>query len=460
MKLLFAIAFVVMGALSIVAWAIRPAPVAEGKVILTWVSDDNPARREQIDLFNRLHPEYHLQLDPSNNGLEKVIVQSIGGVGPDLFDAGDGFGLSAFVKSGIAWDVTDELAKAGIDPRRDVWPAAWPTIFYEGRVYGGTTNVSANALWINKDLFDACGVAYPKGPWTWEEFIPIAQKLTVRDSSGRVTHFGLLCDWWNWPQFILQWGGRLYTEDGTRCALDSPEASAAVQFMQDLIYKYKVMPGPVEEAAMSSTGGWGSGSITFFGGGKGAMALGGRWWLCTLRNYEKLHLGAVESPHEKRRVFLGYGRATLINRASPRREDALAFLKYEAGKPYNELINHQADSLAPMMKYCYTPEFLHDPEYPAEDFNAVWREVLELSEPAQISPFINGNTAARIFNKQMDLVKNGQKSGAEAMKDAARLINEEIQKTLQIDPELRARYDALVAKRKGNGEQGTGNRGG
>jgi multiple sugar transport system substrate-binding protein len=448
MKHLFAIALVVMGILSIVAWAIRPRPVADGKVGLAWVSDDNPARREQIAVFNRLHPDLHLDLDPTNGGMEKVIVQSIGGVGPDLFDCYSGFELSAYVRSGIAWDVTDPLAKAGIDVRRDVWSAAWPNVLYEGRTYGFPTNACANALWINKDLFDACGVPYPKGPWTWEEFIPVAQKLTVRDASGRVRHFGLLCDWWNWPEFILQWGGRLYSENGTRCVVDSPEASAAIQFMQDLIYKYKVMPSPVEEAAMSSAGGWGSGSITFFGGGKGAMATGGRWWLCTLRTYEKLRLGAVESPHQKRRVFRGYGRATLVNRASPRREEALAFIKYMAGKEYNDLINHQADSLAPVIRFAYGPEYLHDPAYPAEDFNAVWREVLELSEPDPICPFINGNTAGRIFTKQMDLVKNGQKSGEEAMKAAARLINEEIQKTLQIDPELRARYDAIVAKGK------------
>ena len=69
----------------------------------------------------------------------------------------------------------------------------------------------------------------------------------------------------------------LYTEDGTRCVVDSPQVLAGVQFMHDLIYRYRVMPGPVEEAAMATQGGWGSGTITLFGGAKAAMALGGRW---------------------------------------------------------------------------------------------------------------------------------------------------------------------------------------
>jgi len=445
-KHLTAVALVGLAILSLVAWAIQPRPVADGRIILTWVSDDNPARREQIALFNRLHPEYCVELDPANSGSEKVIVQAIGGVGPDLFDCYDGFQLSAYVKSGIAWDVTDELAKAGIDVARDAWPAAFPNALYEGRTYGFPTNAGCNAIWFNKDIFDRCGEPYPKGSWTWAEFIGVARRLTVQEEGGRVRHFGFLCDWWNWPQFVSQWGGRLYSEDGTRCVADSPEACAGIQLMQDLIYKHRVMPSPVEEAAIATAGGWGSGTITFFGAGKGAMALGGRWWLCTLRQYPNLRLGAVESPHGPYRVFRGYGRATCINKNSPRRAAALEFLKYMAGKDYNDLINHQADALAPVIRYCFTPEFLHDPEYPAEDFNAVWRDIMKVAVPDQISPFVNGNVAGRIFEKQLDLVKNGQKTGAEAMGAAARRINEEVAKAIELDPSLRVRYKALTEK--------------
>jgi ABC-type glycerol-3-phosphate transport system substrate-binding protein len=447
MKLVFIGVFIGLLLLSLVAWKIQPELAQEGKVPLIWVSDDNPARREQIALFNRLHPQYDLRLDPSNTGMEKVIVQSLAGVGPDLFDCYDGFQLSAYVKSGIAWDVTEHLKQAGIDVQKDLWTAVHPNILLDGRAYGFPTNAAVNAVWFNKDLFEKYRLPYPQGPWTWEELIPLAQRLTVRDEHGRIEHFGLFCDWWNWQQFVLQWGGRLYTEDGTRCVVDSPEAIAGVQFMQDLIYQYHVMPSPVEEAAMATQGGWGTGTITFFGAGKGAMALGGRWWLCSLRDYQGLRLGAVECPHGPYRVFRGYGRATLINRKSPRRLQALDFLKYEAAKPYNDLINHQADALAPVIRFCYTPEYLHDPEFPQEDFNAVWRDVMRYGLPDQISPFINGQRASRILNKQLDLVKNNQKTAAAALTTAAREINAEIQKTLERDPLLRARYEQLTRRK-------------
>jgi multiple sugar transport system substrate-binding protein len=448
MKRVFGGVFLGLILLSVVAWKIQPDLGQEGKIPLVWVSDDNPARREQIRLFNRLYPQYDLRLDPTNTGMEKVIVQSLAGVGPDLFDCYDGFQLSAYVKSGIAWDVTEPLQEAGIDVHKDLWPAVHPNILHEGRVYGFPTNAAVNAVWFNKDIFDKYHLSYPKGPWTWEEFIPLAQRLTVRDEKGRIEHFGFLCDWWNWPQFVLQWGGKLYTDDGTRCIVDSPEAVAGVQFLQDLIYKYHVMPSPVEEAAMATQGGWGTGTITFFGAGKGAMALGGRWWLCSLRDYRGLRLGAVECPHGPYRVFRGYGRATLINSKSPRRWQALDFLKYEASKPYNDLINHQADALAPVIRFCFTPEYLHDPAFPQEDFNAVWRDVMKFGVPDQISPFINGQRASRILNKQLDLVKNNQKTAQAALETAAREINAEIQKTLEQDPQLRLRYEQLTSGRK------------
>src|SRR5690242_4727831 len=107
--------------MSAIAWSIAPDAHRDGKTELTWCSDDNPMRRPQIALFNQMNPTLRLELDPSNAGLEKVIVQSIGGVGPDIFDCYSPFQLSAYVRAGVAWDLTDKLAAAGLDPRKITW---------------------------------------------------------------------------------------------------------------------------------------------------------------------------------------------------------------------------------------------------------------------------------------------------------------------------------------------------
>jgi multiple sugar transport system substrate-binding protein len=448
MKTFFALTFLALLALSALAWRLLPAPVAHGRTVLVWASDDNPMRAEQIRRFNAAFPRRALQLDPNNTGLEKVVVQSLAGVGPDVFDVGEGH-LSVCIGAGIAWDVTDALKRRGVDVQTDTWKSVQNLAVRDGRVYGVPSNAAANALLLNRELFEKAGIALPKGPWTWEQFLPIAQKLTVRDARGRAQQFGFICDWWLWPHFVLQWGGRVFSEDGTRCVIDSPEAIEGIQFLHDLIYKYRVMPSPVEEAAMATQGGWGSGTITQFGANKGAMALAGRWWLCTLRKKDQfpgLRLAACESPYpqEGRRVFYSYGRATLINKTSPRREEALDFLVYMMGADYNTLINEQADALAPVRRFAQSPAFLHNPQYPEETDNAVWRAALEAAEPSVTSRFVNAQAAQRILTKQLDLVKNDQKPVASALKTAAQQINALIQESIARDPALKARYDAAV----------------
>jgi hypothetical protein len=51
---------------------------------LAYLPNDAPTRRETIDLFNKLHPEYRVVLDRQIGSMEKVIVQSLAGVGPDM----------------------------------------------------------------------------------------------------------------------------------------------------------------------------------------------------------------------------------------------------------------------------------------------------------------------------------------------------------------------------------------
>ncbi len=445
MKVTYALSLVVLLILSTVAYLIQPRREVEGRLVLTWTSDDNPARREQIDLFNELHPQYELRLDPSNVGMEKVIVQSLAGVGPELFDCYSHAQLTAYVKAGVARDITDLYEESGIR-LEDIWSVVYPNFVYEDRIYGHPTNAATDALWINKAIFDEHGEPYPSGDWTWDEFIEVARRLTQKDAKGRYEHFGFLGNRSEWYPMVRQFGGRLFTEDGTRCALDSPEAANGIQLLQDLIYKYDVMASPNQEAAMAAAGGWGAGTITLFGGGKAAMAHGGRWWLCLLRQYEDLDLGVTEFPQGPEKVFWGYGRATCVNGLSRYREQAFDFIKFEHGRPYNELINHQADALAPVIEYCTGEVFLHDPEFPKEDFNQAWFDVMEYGEPMESSAFVDGQVVQRIMDIQMDLVRTNAKTAADACRDAAKKIDREIMKNLEDQPTLRMHWERLTGE--------------
>jgi multiple sugar transport system substrate-binding protein len=429
---------------SILVWKMQPPSMVDGRVVLTWVSDDNPARKAQAELFEKLHPNIKLNIDPGNSGVEKVIIQSLAGVGPDVFDAASAFELSAYAKSGIALDVTDELKKSGIDLPSQTFPAVLGTSIYDGHTYGIPTNVAADGVWFHADLLRQEGIAIPKAPWRWEQLIPLAQKLTKRGPDGKIERYGLLFEWWNCRHFFCGFGARVFNENGTRCAVDSPFAIAAVQMMFDLVYKYHVSPTPVEETSMAAQGGFGSGYISIFSAKRGAMSIGGRWWLAQLRQAKGLDLRVVESPFGRFRQSHCYGRGLLVNKNSPHRAQALEFQKFLASDAYLDLINDQADGAAAFRRAETKPSFLFNPHYPMERDNAEWLKITEIGVGDDVSPYVDNNTVGRLIQVQLDLVQAGQKSPTAAMKDAATNINLAIAKSITEDASLGARYRKTI----------------
>jgi multiple sugar transport system substrate-binding protein len=451
MKFIFAFMLLLLAACSVGAWLWVPN-IAGGRTVLYWVTDDAPIRREQIAAFNGVNPEYHVVIDPQPMGMEKTIVQGLAGVGPDIFDCYNGFQLAGFVRSGIALDVTDELLEVGA-AADDYWSCALPSFMLDGRLYGHPGNASSPGLWFNKKIFDEAGEPYPSAEWTWEECLAAAERLTLRDDRGRPTRFGLILDKFDWRSvFLPQWGGRFYSPEGTRCILDSSEAQAGMQYFQDILLKRRVAPNLTDEMAFSSAGGWGVYSMSLFASGRGAMAIGGRWWLIILRNpvyQDALEIGAVPVPHGPTDVVYGQGRSTLVNRNSKHLEGALAFVEFMRGPEWNMLVNDRADGLASVKDYLYAPYeegFINNAEHPEEDFHLMWRVSMEHAIPEIPSPFVNGQAVDRVLLKHTDLMRAGGETGAEAMVDAAAEINALIVERLKIDPPLRERYLQLVAQ--------------
>ena len=140
------------------------------------------------------------------------------------------------------------------------------------------------------------------------------------------------------------------------------------------------------------------------------MALGGRWWLCLLRDYKGLKLGAVEAPHQVRRVHRGYGKSLIVNSKSPRREQAIAFVLFMAARDYNELINHQADALGPVDSSATPTPTCTTRSSRRRTTTRCWRTALEHARPGEVSPFVNGKRWSASIAQQLDLVKNNAKT--------------------------------------------------
>jgi multiple sugar transport system substrate-binding protein len=444
MKYVLLAALLVLVALSGVAWVTKPTQAPDGRTPIVWATDDNPRRRVQIDLFNQLHPQHFLRIDPVNNGLDKVVTQSLAGVGPDVFDGfQDQMGLLS--EAGLLYDVTDQLRERGLTLEQ-LWPLSHPAISVNGRIFGIPCNVGGNAVWYHKDLFDAENIPYPpQHGWAWDEFVEVAKKLTRRDANGRVQRYGVMG--MHWYDAVLTAGGRALTPDGRRSLIDSPEAILGLQRWTDLQLVHQVMPSRFDEQTMGTQGGWGSGAITLFKDKKVAMADGGRWWLCLLRDYKDasgrfpLNLGVAEKPVIRLRRFGGGSRVAYVNALSPNREQAVEFLLFLAGDAYSDQLNRDADALPATIAAAYRPSYDYDPNDGRDAGNSpVWREQLPHLVTGDSSPYITPREINRIIDLQLDLVLQGRKSVEDAARTAAASINAQIQQNLRYDPVLRQRY--------------------
>jgi len=111
-KLIFLLCYAVLAVLTTVAMWIKPS-VESGQLV--WATDPNPARTEQMELFRDEYPEHDIMIDPDSGGKQKVITQSLAGVGPDFFDSGP-LDVPDYVDAGIAMDLTP-IIEMGKDPR-------------------------------------------------------------------------------------------------------------------------------------------------------------------------------------------------------------------------------------------------------------------------------------------------------------------------------------------------------
>ncbi len=114
--------------------------------------------------------------------------------------------------------------------------------------------MSNQQVYFNQALFDQAGVPYPPTKanatgWDFDAFVKAADRLTKR-SGNDVTQYGFLVGRGlrgGWLQWIVTNGGELFSKDYTQCLMGEPKAVEALQFMQDLIYKYRVAATPKEE---------------------------------------------------------------------------------------------------------------------------------------------------------------------------------------------------------------------
>lgn len=218
--------------------------------------------------------------------------------------------------------------------------ALWSTPFNRdpqtGKVYTSDFCLYTDALFYNKELLEKQGIKAADLPKKWDDFMKLAEQLTVRDGSGKLTQAGWTFNHyysreWLWATLVYQQGGFLYNEAGDAAIWNSEEGVRALQLIQDVYHKHKVDDpeflgmfdafGNAQAATYISQGYTGAGTDTEY------PQIAGKWATTTTPTYSGGPTPAwgLVTPEEGFCVFA---------KTPPEQQDAaFSFIKYMIGSP-------------------------------------------------------------------------------------------------------------------------------
>lgn len=245
----------------------------------------------------------------------------------------------------------------------------------------------------NKDITDAADLVVPSTidtTWSWDDFVQAADKIT-KDSEGRspsesgfdpenVAQYAVAApgDLPTLHGFFVSNGLQLFSEDGTKCFIDTPEAIEVVQSLVDLVYKHRVSPTPVE----SNT--FGGSPAALLGSGRVAMIMAGQWNLVELADIDELNYDVGVLPKFQEPAMSFFGGAAAVFEDGNHPEEGYAVLS-ALGDPLQTDLYTTGIFMPQETKY-YTDEaeiakWIDNPAHPAGYRTAVVDPVLEYGSP-------------------------------------------------------------------------------
>ena len=235
----------------------------------------------------------------------------------------------------LSTDMIDEDAIIPIDGFvKTADDKAWMNGFYKafmlnsqtgGKTWGIPFQRSTIVMYYNKESFKAAGLDPNKPPTTWAQMAEYAKKLTVKDSSGKVSQYGVQIPssgfpYWLFQALAIENDVVMANDAGNAVKFDDPKVIEALQYWVDLA-KSGVHPQGIVE--------WGTTPKDFFEK-KVAMMWTTTGNLTNVRNNAKFDFGVAMLPANKRKGSpTGGGNFYIFKKSTPaQQEAAFKFIKW------------------------------------------------------------------------------------------------------------------------------------
>ena len=120
------------------------------------------------------------------------------------------------------------------DEVADFYPAFLENGSIDGQLWGVPFQRSTPVLYWNKEAFAAAGLDPEVPPATWEEQVELGKQLTLKDSAGNVTQYGVQIPTSGFPYWLFQGLTTqndviLMNQAGNEVNFDDPRVVAALE---------------------------------------------------------------------------------------------------------------------------------------------------------------------------------------------------------------------------------------
>ena len=223
--------------------------------------------------FEQKHPNVKTAIEPFSSDVLSQKIQTMAAAGT----VGDAYFVPTvwaehylFFSSGIARDLTDYANADKVD-----WSQWYKTavdqIHLSGKLVAMLDGASPGraGLYYNKTLFKQAGLAEPNADWDLNKLVQAAKALTHNGIYGLHTLHRDSVELLIW---LRSFGGDLYSQDGKKVTLTTPESMQGITWVWNTLYQWKCsLP------ATSDTGSADQSYGTVFAAGKLAMFNSGTW---------------------------------------------------------------------------------------------------------------------------------------------------------------------------------------
>lgn len=300
----------------------------------------------------------------------------------------------------------------------DFYQEALQPFYWDGKLTCIPQNLSSLVVYYNKHLFDQAGVPYPRAGWSWDEFVATAKALTKDlDGDGQVDQHGLgtEVEAIRLAPFVWQNGGELLDdrEHPTTLTLDTPEASAAVQWFVDLQVKHHVVPDIVQEESEDSE--------SRFINGRLAMLLNSRRGVPNYREIKEFDWDVAALPTGKQPATILHADAYCLPAASKHKAAAWALIEFANGPEGQTIIAGTGRTVPSLKAVASSPAFLDPAQRPAS--SQVFLDVLPSMRSLPV--LVLWPDIEEILTAELRRAYYGQASVQEAL-DAAKAQTERI----------------------------------